>query len=128
MKHEVVILEDDNYDLNDDIAPEYDFSQRDRERERRFRGYALERLPGNPARLAQLNANPGRAVKLLRWALDEAAFDARLLPLALRAVITARGSLEGLDLSREELGAMMLALDQYLGAQLLPVAQVAQAA
>ncbi len=125
MKDEVILLEDDNYDLDDDAAPEYDFSHRDRAQERRFRGYALERLPGNPARLAELKANPGRAAKLLRWALDEASFDARLLPLALRAVIAARGSLEGLDLSREELGAMMLALDQYLGAQLLPVAQAA---
>ncbi len=42
MKHNVTLLEDDNYDLDDDIAPEYDFSQMtiDVERTQRFRAQA----------------------------------------------------------------------------------------
>lgn len=46
MKHKVTLLEDDNYDLEDDIAPEYDFAamRRDTERERRFRTQAAGRV------------------------------------------------------------------------------------
>ncbi len=46
MKHNVTLLEDDNYDLDDDIAPEYDISQMKRatEQEQRFRAQARANL------------------------------------------------------------------------------------
>ena len=46
MKHNVTLLEDDNYDLDDDIAPEYDLSQMTRatEQEQRFRAQARANL------------------------------------------------------------------------------------
>ncbi len=42
MKHGVTLLEDDDYDLNDDIAPDYDLSKLPRalEQEQRFRAQA----------------------------------------------------------------------------------------
>jgi hypothetical protein len=42
MKHNVTLLEDDDFDLDDDVAPEYDFSQMtiDVERTQRFRAQA----------------------------------------------------------------------------------------
>ena len=42
MKHNVTLLEDDDFDLDDDVAPEYDFSQMtiDVERTYRFRAQA----------------------------------------------------------------------------------------
>ncbi len=46
MNHKVTLLDDDDYDLNDDIAPEYDFSKLPRadEQERKFRAQAKRRL------------------------------------------------------------------------------------
>ena len=46
MNHKVTLLEDDDYDLNDDIAPEYDFAKLPRatEQERKFRAQAKRRL------------------------------------------------------------------------------------
>ncbi len=42
MNKKITLLEDDNYDLDDDVAPEYDFSQLtiDVERRQRFRAQA----------------------------------------------------------------------------------------
>lgn len=46
MKHNVTLLEDDDYDLNDDIEPEYDLSKLPRaiEQEQRFRAQARAKL------------------------------------------------------------------------------------
>lgn len=46
MKHSVTLLEDDDYDLDDDIAPEYDLSKLPRaiEQEQRFRAQARANL------------------------------------------------------------------------------------
>ncbi len=46
MKHSVTLLEDDDCDLNDDIAPDYDLSKLPRaiEQERRFRAQARATL------------------------------------------------------------------------------------
>ena len=46
MKHSVTLLEDDNYDLTDDIAPEYALSKLPRatEQEQRFRAQARANL------------------------------------------------------------------------------------
>ena len=46
MKHSVTLLEDDDYDLNDDIASDYDLSKLPRaiEQERRFRAQARAHL------------------------------------------------------------------------------------
>ena len=46
MNHKVILLEDDNYDLLDQPAPEYDFSaaKLDHERSARFRAEAVRRL------------------------------------------------------------------------------------
>lgn len=46
MKHNVTLLEDDDYDLNDDIEPEYDLSTLPRafEQEQRFRAQARAKL------------------------------------------------------------------------------------
>jgi hypothetical protein len=46
MKHKVTLLEGEDYDLEDDIAPEYDLAamRRDTERERRFRAQAAGRV------------------------------------------------------------------------------------
>lgn len=46
MNHKVTLLDDDDYELNDDIAPEYDFSKLPRapEQERKFRAQASRRL------------------------------------------------------------------------------------
>ncbi len=46
MNHKVTLLDDEDYDLNDDIAPEYDFAQLPRadEQERKFRAQAKRRL------------------------------------------------------------------------------------
>lgn len=46
MKHSVTLLEDDDYDLNDDIASDYDLSKLPRaiEQERRFRAQARANL------------------------------------------------------------------------------------
>lgn len=120
MQDKVVLLDDDAYDLTDTGQPEYDFSvtRRDKERERRFRAQALERLPGDEARLERLKVNAGEAARLLRLALADAEADARVLPLALRAVIAARGSLDGLDLSRDEMLAMVHALAGYISERL----------
>ena len=54
---------------------EYDFSDanRDKERERRFRWQALERLPGDEVRLERLREQPQEAARLLRVALEDVA-------------------------------------------------------
>ena len=46
MNHKVTLLEDEDYDLNDDIAPEYDFAKLPRapEQEKKFRAQARRRL------------------------------------------------------------------------------------
>ncbi len=46
MNHKVTLLDDDDYDLNDDVAPEYDFAKLPRadEQERKFRAQAKRRL------------------------------------------------------------------------------------
>ena len=46
MNPNVTLLEDDDYDLDDDIAPEYDLSKMRRatEQEQRFRAQATRRL------------------------------------------------------------------------------------
>lgn len=94
---------------------------RAKEMERRFRLQALERLPSDPARLERLRTEEGRALKLIRWALSEQANDARAIPLAVRAVIAACGSLERLELTHAELEAIIYGL--------LPVSgELAQAA
>lgn len=105
----------DNFQNEVEMQPEYDFSeaQLDREQMRRRRIYALERLPDNPERLERLRTDPDRATALLRWALDEAAIDARALRLAARAVILARGNLNGLGLSVAELEAMVQSLVEH---------------
>lgn len=44
MKHSIHLLEGDNYDLEDDLAPEYDFSEmhrRAKEEGREYRGILL---------------------------------------------------------------------------------------
>ena len=51
MKHSIHLLEDDNYDLDDDIAPEYDFAElqeRAQSEGREYRG----QLRGRVIRLA----------------------------------------------------------------------------
>lgn len=42
MKHKVILLDDDDYDLNDDIAPEFDLAsvKRATEQERKYRSQA----------------------------------------------------------------------------------------
>ena len=54
---------------------EYDFSDanRDKERERRFRWQALERLPGDEVGLQRLREQPQEAARLLRVALEDVA-------------------------------------------------------
>jgi hypothetical protein len=46
MSHNITLLEDDDYDLNDDIAPEYDFAKLPRadEQQQKFRTQARRRL------------------------------------------------------------------------------------
>jgi hypothetical protein len=46
MKHKVTLLEDDDYDLDDDIAQEFDLTSMERatEQERRYRAQASGRL------------------------------------------------------------------------------------
>jgi hypothetical protein len=46
MKHKVTLLEDDDYDLDDDIAPEFDLASMKRaaEQERKYRAQASGRL------------------------------------------------------------------------------------
>jgi hypothetical protein len=47
MKHTIRLLEDDDYDLNDDIAPEYDFAElhrRAKEEGREYRGILRNRF------------------------------------------------------------------------------------
>ncbi len=46
MKHKVTLLEDDDYDLDDDIAPEFDIASMNRatEQERKYRAQASGRL------------------------------------------------------------------------------------
>lgn len=46
MNRKITLLEDDDYDLNDDIAPEYDFAKLPRadEQQQRFRTQAKRRL------------------------------------------------------------------------------------
>ena len=46
MKHKVTLLEDDNYDLDDDIAQEFDLASMKRatEQERKYRAQASGRL------------------------------------------------------------------------------------
>ncbi len=46
MSEKITLLEDDDDDLNDDVAPEYDFSKMRRatEQEQRFRAQATRRL------------------------------------------------------------------------------------
>lgn len=73
---------------------------------------ALERLPNDPARLERVRTETGHAGKLLRWALEQQAHDTRAVPLAVRAVIAACGSLACAELSKEELLAIVIAYDQ----------------
>lgn len=91
---------------------EYDFSDtnRDKERERRFRLQALERLPHDETRLQRLREQPQEAARLLRVALEDVATHPAMPLLAVRAVIAARGNLDGLDLSQAELLALVYAL------------------
>lgn len=46
MKHKVTLLEDDDYDINDDIAPEFDLASMTRatEQERKYRSQASGRI------------------------------------------------------------------------------------
>jgi hypothetical protein len=46
MNRKITLLEDDDYDLNDDVAPEYDFAKLPRafEQEQRFRAQARAKL------------------------------------------------------------------------------------
>ena len=46
MNEKITLLEDDDYDLNDDVEPEYDFSKMRRatEQEQRFRAQAKRRI------------------------------------------------------------------------------------
>lgn len=94
---------------------EYDFSDanRDKERERRFRLQALERLPSNEVRLQRLREQPQEAARLLRVALEDSATYPNMPLLAVRAVIVARGNLDGLDLSQSELLALVYALARH---------------
>ena len=91
---------------------EYDFSDanRDKKRERRFRLQALERLPGDEVRLERLREQPQEAARLLRVALEDVATHPAMPLLAVRAVIAARGNLDGLNLSQAELLALVCAL------------------
>lgn len=88
---------------------EYDFSDanRDWQRERRFRLRALERLLHDEDGLQELREDSDEAVKLLRVTLGDAPHEPRNLYLAVRAVIAARGNLNGLGLGVEELAAMV---------------------
>ena len=58
----------------------------------------------------RLKADTEEAAGVLRLALAEAETDPRTLFLTVRTLIAARGSLEGLGLSQEELLALVYAL------------------
>jgi hypothetical protein len=114
MNHQTILLEDDNYDLNDDLPPEVDFStlRRDKSRERRFRLQALLKIHDDEMRMGRLRDHADEAVKLLRVALADVEDEPRILPLAVQAVIDARGGLEGLDLSHDELLAILYGVNR----------------
>ena len=116
MNPKVTLLEDDEYDLNDDLPDEIDFStlRVDRERTRRFRLQALERLKDNPVRLARLKDFPEEAAGLLRWALAEAETDQRALLLAAQAINAARGGFNGLGLTGAETLALANVLSRHI--------------
>lgn len=101
-----------NVEIMSQKIGEYDFSDtnRDKERERRFRLQALERLPHDETRLQRLREQPQEAARLLRVALEDVATHSAMPLLAVRAVIAARGNLDGLDLSQAELLALVYAL------------------
>ena len=112
MNPKATLLEDDDYDLNDDLPDEIDVAalRPNGERTRRFRLQALERLKDNPVRLARLKDFPEEAASLLRWALAEAETNQRALLLAAQAINVARGGFNGLGLT----GAETLALANVL--------------
>jgi hypothetical protein len=114
MNHQTILLQDDDYDLNDELPPEVDFStlRRDKSRERRFRLQALLRIHDDEMRMGRLRDHADEAIKLLRVALADLEEKPRILPLAVQAVIDARGGLEGLDLSHDELLAILYGVNR----------------
>lgn len=100
----------------DELPEELDFStlRRDHTRERRFRLQALLNIQKDEQRIARLKEQPDEAARLLRLALRDAEFEPRILSLAAQAVLTARGSFAGVDLSREELLALLQAVTEQL--------------
>lgn len=114
MSHQTILFEDDNYDLNDNLPPEVDFStlRRDKSRERHFRLQALLRIQDDEMRMGRLRDRADEAVKLLRVALADLEDEPRILPLAVQAVIDARGGLDGLDLSHDEVLAILYGVNR----------------
>jgi hypothetical protein len=60
MKHRVTLLEDDDYDLDDDIAPEFDLESMERatEQERKYRAQASGYLVRIAPDVAKVFATP----------------------------------------------------------------------
>ena len=67
-------------------------------------------MPGAEVRLERLREQPQEAARLLRVALEDVATHLSMPLLAVRAVIAARGNLDGLNLSQAELLALVCAL------------------
>jgi hypothetical protein len=68
MKRKVTLLEDDDYDLNDDIAPEYDLAnlRRATEQERKYRAQASGYLVRIAPDVAEVFATPEAVNDALR--------------------------------------------------------------
>jgi hypothetical protein len=73
MNHKVTLLEDEDYDLNDDIAPEYDFAKLPRapEQERKFRALAKRRLISLAPDVAEVFTSAEEVNEALRQLIRE---------------------------------------------------------
>jgi uncharacterized protein (DUF4415 family) len=73
MNHKVTLLEDDDYDLDDDIAPEYDLSKLPRatEQERKYRAQAQRRVVQLDADVLEFFKTPEAVNEALRRVMRE---------------------------------------------------------
>lgn len=106
-------------DLADEYTPREPRNEKERQHYARAKGLqtktrlqALERLPNDPARLERFRSEPERMGGLLRWALAQQEHYPQAVPVTVRAVIAACGSLDCAELNIEELKAIITAYDQ----------------
>ncbi|HEX4948891.1 MAG TPA: hypothetical protein VFZ34_19595 [Blastocatellia bacterium] len=73
MNRKITLLEDDDYDLNDDIAPEYNFAKLPRasEQERKFRALAKRRLISLAPDVAEVFTSAEAVSEALRQLIRE---------------------------------------------------------